>query len=715
MKSPQWPVFFACPRFLRVPAVGLTALICASLPAQENWIGRDIGNVAPSGTSAVSGGVFTLRGAGADIWGSADAFRFHAGPASGDVAVAARVTALDNTHAWAKAGVMFRADAGAGAANVMILRTPNNTIALQHRSASGTATTQVLGSYGLSPAWLMLSRSGNRVSGYESRDGQTWRLVGTVETNLPSTIEAGLAVTSHLNGTLATATFDNVDVVGDAGAPPPPPPAPPPDADGTWSGADIGTVGMAGAQTISGSDATVTGSGADIWGTADGFRFAHRTLSGDGEIVARVVSMNGTDGWAKAGVMIRESLAPGAAFAYALISRSNGAAFQFRGSTNASAQSAGQSSALRAPQWVRLVRSGAQFAAYVSADGSTWTQLGVQNVAMAGDVHVGLAVTSHDNRSSNTAVFASIAVASGSAPAPGPAPDPTRPAAPTEFKADGASPSSMRLTWRDNAADETGFVIERNTSRGYITVGSVGPNVTTWTDDGATNPDGNPDGAGLRSGTTYFYTLRAVRGSDESLTVTAQGTTPASTSATWSSADVGSVGVAGSIQQSGSTVTVRGSGADIWGTADGFHFAHRRLLYNGEIIARVASLSNTHTWAKAGVMLRESLAPNAPFALMLVSPGSGVSFQYRTGTGSAAEMGSQGWGVAAPQWVRLVRTGNTITAFTSTDRTNWTPRGSATVSFSAEVYVGLAVTSHNNATLNTAVFEEVSVLHATGQ
>ena len=206
-----------------------------------------------------------------------------------------------------------------------------------------------------------------------------------------------------------------------------------------------------------------------------------------------------------------------------------------------------------------------------------------------------------------------------------------------------------------------------------------------------------------------------MRGSDESLSVVTSGTTQASTAAAWTSADIGAVGQTGSFQQSGSTVTVRGSGADIWGTADGFHFAYQRLLYNGEIVARVASISNTNAWAKAGVMLRESLQPGAPFAMMLVTPSSGVAFQYRTSAGASAQMDAQGWGIAAPVWVRLVRTGNTITAFTSNDRTQWTPRGTATVPFSAEIYVGLAVTSHQNTTLNTAVFEQVSVLHATGQ
>jgi hypothetical protein len=274
----------------------------------------------------------------------------------------------------------------------------------------------------------------------------------------------------------------------------------------------------------------------------------------------------------------------------------------------------------------------------------------------------------------------------------------------------------MTLTWTDNAGDETGFVVERNTSHGYITVASLPANATTWTDDGAINPDGNPEGSGLRSGTTYFYSLRCLRGSQESLSVTGSGTTLASSATTtWASADVGAVGVAGSMSQSGTTFTVRGSGDDVWGTADGFQFLHQKLRFNGEIIARVASLTNTNGWAKAGVMIRADLTPGAAYGFMLLSASNGADFQYRAAAGAAAQMSPQDWGTAAPQWVRLVRSGNTITAYTSSDRTNWKQQGTATIALPDEAYVGLAVTAHNNTTLNTAVFEQPTVLSATGQ
>src|SRR5436190_15992963 len=75
-----------------------------------------------------------------------------------------------------------------------------------------------------------------------------------------------------------------------------------------WLSQDVGSVGGAGAVNYSTGQYAVAGSGADIWDSADAFRFVYRSLTGDGELLARVVSLDNTDNWAKAGVMIRETL-----------------------------------------------------------------------------------------------------------------------------------------------------------------------------------------------------------------------------------------------------------------------------------------------------------------------------------------------------------------------------------------------------------------------
>ena len=165
----------------------------------------------------------------------------------------------------------------------------------------------------------------------------------------------------------------------------------------------------------------------------------------------------------------------------------------------------------------------------------------------------------------------------------------------------------------------------------------------------------------------------------------------------------------GSAGYTNGSYTLKGAGADIWGTTDAFNFAYQPLNGNGTIVARVASLAGTDTWAKGGVMIRESLDANARHAMVVVSSGNGVAFQRRTATGGASEH-TAGAAGAAPYWVKLARSGSTFTAYQSANGTTWTQIGSpVTISMATSVYVGLALTSHNSGLLSSATFDNVSV------
>ena len=102
-----------------------------------------------------------------------------------------------------------------------------------------------------------------------------------------------------------------------------------------WTDADIGTVGMTGSASYNNGTFTVSGAGADIWTAADAFNYAHESVSGDQTVIARVVSENGTQSFAKAGVMIRESLATGSIEASVLLTPTNGAGMEVRSTTGA--------------------------------------------------------------------------------------------------------------------------------------------------------------------------------------------------------------------------------------------------------------------------------------------------------------------------------------------------------------------------------------------
>jgi phosphatidylserine/phosphatidylglycerophosphate/cardiolipin synthase-like enzyme len=174
----------------------------------------------------------------------------------------------------------------------------------------------------------------------------------------------------------------------------------------------------------------------------------------------------------------------------------------------------------------------------------------------------------------------------------------------------------------------------------------------------------------------------------------------------WKDADIGAVGTAGGASYSSGTFSVSGAGDDIWDTADAFNYAYKKMSGNGQLVARVASVENTAAWAKAGVMIRNTLNPNSKYALMLVSAGKGLAFQYRATTGGSAAQAAQTSG-AAPTWVKIVRAGTMISGYSSSDGSTWTLVGQATVAMNASVFVGLAVSSHTTSAVCEATFDHV--------
>jgi endoglucanase len=155
-------------------------------------------------------------------------------------------------------------------------------------------------------------------------------------------------------------------------------------------------------------------------------------------------------------------------------------------------------------------------------------------------------------------------------------------------------------------------------------------------------------------------------------------------------------------------LTVWGSGVDIGGTNDSFSMAGETLTGNGEILAKVASVQNTDPQAKAGVMMRDSLAPNAKNVFLLVSKSSSYALQSRAATGG--NTARTGGGACTSCFVKLVRDGNVFSAYTSSDGAVWAKAGNAqTVAMGNTIYAGFAVTSRNNKALNQSEFEIVGI------
>ena len=178
------------------------------------------------------------------------------------------------------------------------------------------------------------------------------------------------------------------------------------------------------------------------------------------------------------------------------------------------------------------------------------------------------------------------------------------------------------------------------------------------------------------------------------------------------------------IESPAGTYTMTGSGTDIWDIGpsggpyhDEFHFAYKMLTGAGSIVARVQSVQETNVWAKAGVMIRESLEPGSVHATMVVTPASGISFQRRTATDDISYHTTTA-DIVAPYWVKIERdlAGN-FTASSSTNGTTWTMQGlPENIPMGSNVFVGLALTSHDAALTCEAVFTNVTTTgNVTGQ
>jgi len=177
----------------------------------------------------------------------------------------------------------------------------------------------------------------------------------------------------------------------------------------------------------------------------------------------------------------------------------------------------------------------------------------------------------------------------------------------------------------------------------------------------------------------------------------------------------GNLGFVGSfIEEPAGTYTMTASGTDIWDNSDEFHFAFTQLMGPGSIIAKVESVEKTNVWAKAGVMIRDTLEPDSKHAMMVVTPSQGVSFQRRISTASGSADTTEA-DITAPLWVKIERdfSGN-FRGFYSSDGISWTRIGTDLINMNLSAYAGLVVTAHNPNEVCEAVFSNVSITGTTG-
>jgi hypothetical protein len=178
--------------------------------------------------------------------------------------------------------------------------------------------------------------------------------------------------------------------------------------------------------------------------------------------------------------------------------------------------------------------------------------------------------------------------------------------------------------------------------------------------------------------------------------------------APWQTLAVGNLAIPGSASISNGLYTVSGAG-NANGNADNFQFLYQTITADGEIRGQVNSVQRT-AGGVVGAMIRETLASGSKYAFMGVSPGGAFRWQRRSNTSGGTSSNKAGADTLPDAWVRVVRTGTTLSGYKSVDGVNWTLVNSASINMATNVYVGLAVASGSTNTLNTSTFTNLSIV-----
>ena len=188
------------------------AFSVTTLPS--SWSDADVGTVGTAGSATYANGIFTVKGAGTQIYGTADSFNFAYQSMSGDGSILARVTSIQGGSSFASIGVMIRESLNSGSTNIKLADWPAyRNFYLDLRSSTNGSTSEPTSISAAPPYWIKVARSGSTFSAYGSTDGVNWAQVGASQTiSMATTVDIGLAVTSGSTSSLTTVTFDNVSV-----------------------------------------------------------------------------------------------------------------------------------------------------------------------------------------------------------------------------------------------------------------------------------------------------------------------------------------------------------------------------------------------------------------------------------------------------------------------------------------------------------------------
>jgi hypothetical protein len=180
-------------------------------------------------------------------------------------------------------------------------------------------------------------------------------------------------------------------------------------------------------------------------------------------------------------------------------------------------------------------------------------------------------------------------------------------------------------------------------------------------------------------------------------------------STTFTLSNINTTGTGTSSTSGAGAYTVNGAGGGVGGINDSFTYLKIQTSGNVEMMTKITSQQNTTNYATAGLMIRESLASDSAQASVSVSPLNGVNFSTRAlkilPTDHPDSTTTLGPSVAAPIWIKIVKSGDTISGFSSTTGySGWSLIGQTNLKLTSSFYVGFAVASNLDPTLSTAQF-----------